>query len=669
MTYLSTAEVAEVKGCSLRHVQQLVKSGRMDCITADKAANNRTEYRVPLSALTESEQIAYENKQRRSLGLEPLKPVKKAVKQHLSPAEKPRLTLDDLTEKQRTELYVWTSIIHDWLEIREKYPQYTKGEVDEMFVQAARLKYPNLDISTDILYRRLKAYRNSDISGLIDKRGGKNKGTTVVPEFMLNAFCRFYLDQQCLTVTCCYKFTQDWVKEHYPESFVDMPSERTFRRRAEDIPLAVRMYFRNGDKAFSDKCLPYIERLYDDLHANDVWIADNHTFDFFTIGKDGKTRRLYLTAFTDAKSGVMVGWNLTFAPSGDSTLLALRHGILRCGVPKAVYFDNGSEFLVSDIGGRGHRARKNWNKDPLPPNILQFLGIEMHNAIVRNAKAKPIERTFCTFKNQFSRCIPTFCGGTILERPESLKYKLKHGIIPEEEQIRLALDAYIDGCYNVAPYGGKERRYKGMKRFEVWNESIQDTVFRTADEDNLSMLLKRVSKPQAVSRNGVYINFAGQKLWYRGADTVLHIGEKVYLRYDPADIRTVRIYDMATDKYLWTWELDDDLFVDYLTNHREDIATAEKQIAESKRLVREYGKGILDGVDADKRIDIFAAMVKNSTEGEKQLQFKKPSTFVPVFSEEKLETEPHLGDIQEISVKIDILDKLNAAVSSRRKDG
>ncbi|MGN1109055.1 MAG: Mu transposase C-terminal domain-containing protein, partial [Oscillospiraceae bacterium] len=179
----------------------------------------------------------------------------------------------------------------------------------------------------------------------------------------------------------------------------------------------------------------------------------------------------------------------------------------------------------------------------------------------------------------------------------------------------------------------------------------------------------RVSKPQAVSRNGVYISFAGEKLWYRGADTVLHIGEKVYLRYDPADIRTVRIYDMATDKYLWTWNLDDDLFVDYLTNHREDIATAEKQIAESKRLVREYGKGMLDGVDADKRIDIFAAMVKNSAEGEKQLQFKKPTTFVPVFSEEKLETDPHLGDIQEISVNIDILDKLNAAAASRRKDG
>ena len=357
MTYLSTAEVAEIKGCTPRYVRQLVQNGKLIGETKDNAANNRTEYMIPLTALPQDLQLKWENQQRRSLGLEP---VKKAVKAPLK-TDSTRLTLDDLTDKQRSELYLWTGIIKDWLTIRDSYEQYSKGEIDEMFVQAARLKYPDLEISTDILYRRLKAYRNSDISGLIDKRGGSNKGTTVVPEFMLNAFSWFYLDQQCLPITSCYKFTRDWVQEHYPESLPDMPSERTFRRRAEDIPYAVRMYFRNGDKAFSDKCLPYVERLYDDLHANDVWIADNHTFDFFTAGKDGKVRRLYLTAFLDAKSGAMMGWNLTYAPSGDSTLLALRHGILRCGVPKAVYFDNGSEFLVSDIGGRGHRRRKDWN--------------------------------------------------------------------------------------------------------------------------------------------------------------------------------------------------------------------------------------------------------------------------------------------------------------------
>lgn len=375
MTYLTTAQTAQLKGCSLQYVQKCVKDGKISAEVKANAANNRTEYIIPLTALPQDLQLKWENQQRRSLGLEP---IKKAVKAPLKPAEN-RLTLDDLTDKQRSELYLWTGIIKDWLTIRDSYEQYSKGEIDEMYVQAARLKYPDLEISTDILYRRLKAYRNSDISGLIDKRGGSNKGTTTVPEFMLNAFSRFYLDQQCLPITSCYKFTRDWVQEHYPESLPDMPSERTFRRRAEDIPYAVRMYFRNGDKAFSDKCLPYVERLYDDLHANDVWIADNHTFDFFTAGKDGKVRRLYLTAFLDAKSGAMMGWNLTYAPSGDSTLLALRHGILRCGVPKAVYFDNGSEFLVSDIGGRGHRRKK---------RLEQGSSAAEHLAVPRNRNAQ-----------------------------------------------------------------------------------------------------------------------------------------------------------------------------------------------------------------------------------------------------------------------------------------
>ncbi|MGN1119929.1 MAG: Mu transposase C-terminal domain-containing protein, partial [Oscillospiraceae bacterium] len=650
---------------SLQYVQKCIKDGKLTAEKKEKAANNRLEYIVPVSALSESEQIAWENRQRKAAGL---KPIEKAAKNPPSTVRKQerRLTLDDLSEKQRNELYIWTSLITDWLRLRGEYAEeYGKCRVDEMFVAQVKLnpKYKDIEISTDILYRKLKAYKAADISGLIDKRGGSNKGSSCVPKFMLDAFLSMYLCQNQLPISRCYEYLKDWVAEHYPESVPDIPSERTFRRRADEVPLAVKMYMREGDKAFADKCLPWIERLYDDLHANDVWIADNHTFDFFTAGADGKQRRLYLTAFTDAKSGVMVGWNLNYSPSSDSTLLALRHGILRCGVPKSIYVDNGSEFLVSDIGGRGHRRRKNWNKEELPPNILSFLGIEMHNAIVRNAKAKPIERTFCTFKNQFSRAIPTFCGGTILERLESLKYKIKHGIIPEEQQIRMALDAYIDGVYNVAEYGGKERRYKGKRRIDVWNEDIRNVTFRTCDAENLSMLMKRVSKPQAVSRNGVYINYAGEKLWYRGAETVLHIGEKVYIRYDPADIRKARIYSMADDRYLWTWELDDELFVEYITEHREDIAAAEKQIAESKKMVREYARGIVESVDADKRIDIFAAMVKNAAEGQKSCVFQKPTTFVPVFSEEKIENNPELSGIQEITI---MLDRINSAAGKRK---
>lgn len=79
----------------------------------------------------------------------------------------------------------------------------------------------------------------------------------------------------------------------------NFPSDNTFRRHIKsEIPQAVLTYMRDGDKAMKDKCLPYISRMYDGLHANDVWIADNHTFDIQSYDEDnGTIHRLYLTAF------------------------------------------------------------------------------------------------------------------------------------------------------------------------------------------------------------------------------------------------------------------------------------------------------------------------------------------------------------------------------------
>ena len=662
MVYLSTQQVADVKGCTPQYVRRLAQNGKLEHIEKESAANNRCEYLFPLNVLTEREQIVWENKQRSKLGLEPV-PVPSRKQ---TPAPNPRqMTLQDLNGDQRSDVALWCRIIKDWLSVREQKSTELGGKckVDEMYCATVKLQHPNISISPDILYRKYKAYKAGDINGLADHRGGHNKGKTCVPQYMLDAFYSLYLHDNELPVSRCYELLKVWVADFYPEAAGDMPSERTFRRKADALPYALVMYMRKGDKAFSDKCLPYIERLYDDLQANDVWIADNHTFDFFTTGEEGRAHRLYLTAFTDAKSGVMVGWNLTESPSSDSTLLALRHGILRFGVPRAIYVDNGSEFLVSDIGGRGHRRRKDWNKDPLPPTILDFLDIEMHNAIVRNAKAKPIERTFCTFKNHFSRAIETFCGGTVVEQKESLKWILKHGKIPTDLQIKAALDLFIDGDYNVAPYGGKENRYKGKRRIDVWNSSIKNVEFRAADAANLDMLLKRVSRPQKIGRNGVFVRIAGEKLWYYGKETILHIGEQVYVRYDPANPLSVRIYSMADDKYLWTWELADDLMADYLTDNKEDIANAERVIRENKRVIRQFAKGITEAVDPDKQIDIFASMVRKGTEGKKDFRIEKPARFTPVFSEEQMEQHPELTSIQEISI---MMDRLNAAATGRK---
>ena len=57
-------------------------------------------------------------------------------------------------------------------------------------------------------------------------------------------------------------------------------------------------------------------------------------------------------------------------------LEALRKAILRYGIPKNIYVDNGREYLNTDIGGLGHRTKKRTkDQSPLPTPILARLGI------------------------------------------------------------------------------------------------------------------------------------------------------------------------------------------------------------------------------------------------------------------------------------------------------
>ena len=658
---ISTAELATIKGCTPRYIRQLAQTGKLPFTEKADAANNRKEYLFDIDQMDEQTRRWYYNDKRRELDIaEPKKTVKTAGKRRLNCVQK---SFEEYTEDERQQAATWIKIIKVWEAYRNKSSR-KKADTDLLFIAKMQLEHPEIDISLDILYRKYAAYRAGDIEGLIDKRGGWNKGLTDIPQHILDAFMYFFLDERRLPVSRCYQLMIEWVTEFYPQDLPNIPSERSFRRQAEKLPQAVIALMRYGEKAMTDKYIPYIERMYDDLQANDVWIADNHTFDFMTYCDNGqKTHRMYLTAFLDAKSGVLVGWNLTEQPDSHSTLLALRHAITRFGLPKSVYFDNGSEFLTHDIGGRGHRTRKSWNADDIPPTILDLLDIKMHNAIVRNAKAKPIERTFGTLKNHISRVIETFCGGTILERPESLKWKLKHGIVPEDDQIRAALEVLIDGDYNVSDYGGKERRYKGMTRIEVWNESIKHTEYREPAEKDLALLLARTTRYQRIKRNGVYIELAGEKLWYSAPDAWKYQGEEVYVRYDPANYQTVRIYDKETDAYRFTWTLETELDVAYITDDMDEIARAEKKIRTVTRAIHDYSKGLTASITEEQAIDFLTATINRAERGKGRFRIEKPTKFKPVFSDKFKQDNPELADVDEVIIDID---KINTNAIKRK---
>lgn len=665
MDCLKVAEVAALKGCTERYIRKQIYTNQLNAIELPEASNNRKEYGIPIDALPENLKSKYYVRKRSELGLQPEnETVKTAHKKPLKIIKKP---FEDFTEEERKEIAFWTELIKEWLLIRDVSKH--KVETDKLFVAKCKLEHPDITISEDVLYRKYHAYRDNDLEMLLGKRGGWNKGNTGIPQHILDAFMYFYLDTRRPALSRAYQLTIEWVKEFYPEDVILIPSERSFRRQAEKLPEAVIKLTRFGEKALSDSYIPTVERWYEDLNANDVWIADNHTFDFHTIGEAGQVHRLHLTAFIDAKSGVMTGWNLTEQPDSHSTLLALRHGILRFGVPKSIYVDNGSEFLTHDIGGRGHRTKKSWNKDDQPPTILELMDIEMHNALVCNAKAKPIERTYYTFKEHVSKMIETYCGGTILERPETWKYKIKHGIIPEDQQIRDIFGTLVDGDYNVSNYGGTEKRYKGMSRIDVWNESIKETTFRKAAEDDLSLLLARTTRYQKVNKNGVSITFAGENLRYycteAGRETWRYIGKQVYVRYDPSNLMEVRLYDKDTDKYIDTWQLDMDLQLPYITDEKEEIAAAEKRIRSSSKSVHDYAKGLTSSITGEKAVDFLKMSIIRAERGIGEFHIKQPKKFKPVISDKEILSNPDLANIESVEFSID-LEKLNRNAEMRR---
>ncbi|MDE5772380.1 MAG: Mu transposase C-terminal domain-containing protein [Ruminococcus sp.] len=641
MDYLTVKETAELKGCSERYIRKLIGDGEIFSESIINTSNGHTCHSIPVSALSEDLQAKYYAKLKKDTGLEPELTKNKPEKP--TKARKTSRSFEELSADERTKLNFWCELLKEWQSRRLQYK--SKTEFDRNFVGECRLKYEGIEISERILYRKWTAYKNDDYDGILGVRGAWNRGNTIIPEPVWNDFLYEWLDENRPTVSLCYRSTIKWTSKFYPELLDLIPSEMTFRRRIEkDIAYAVKTLLRDGEKAFSDRCSPYIMRMYDKLQANDRWIADNHTFDIQFYDDNGNVHRLYLTAFLDAKSGVLVGWNITDSPDSQSTILALRHGIMRFGVPKCIYVDNGREFLTYDIGGKGHRTHG--KKDCLqsePPTILKRLGIEMRNAIVRNAKAKPIERTFYTVKNQFSKLFSGFCGGTILERPESLKRRIKNGKLPCDYEIREIFDAWIDGEYNLQAYGGSETCYKELSRLDVWNKTCSE--IRKAPESALNLMLMRSTRKQKIKRNGVYVTICGEKIWFtEPKETIMNLEKEVYVRYDPADLRSVRIYDAETDKYMFTWSLADQLMADYLEENQETVSGANALIRETKKFVREYAKGTVTALSNQQRLTLLDMTVRKA-QAEKDGNFRiiQPKRIVPIMVNEEPEERMAVG--------------------------
>ncbi len=560
MNYLTVKETAELKGCSERYIKQICKDGKIQAELQPHPQNKQLCYMIPVSALPNELQARYYARLKKDTGLAPELTKDKSETALKKPSKRIKKAFEEYSQAEREEMTTWCGILREWRELRAGYKKKTEFDVD--FVGKCRIEHPEPEISERILYKKYAAYVNNDYNGLIDKRGGWNKGRSKLDDnsIVWQNFINLYLEQSKPSVSWCYKMVKAYIIEEYPELSAEIPSEACFRRKIKTLPFAIVEYSREGNKALHDHCIPYANRRKSDIYANDVWVMDNYTFDVIIRQNDNSDRkkRMYITTVLDVKSVVLVGWNITDSPDSNSTLDALRFAMLRFGIPKNLYFDNGREFTSLDIAGEQRNRKVTKNKQGnIPVTIVEKLGIKLIFAKVTNAQAKVVERIHRIIKEQFCRMQYGYCGENIMERPEILKHNIKNREIETEIQLRERFADYADNVLNVAEYGGGEIKYKGMTAIDVWNVSIAETSLRKASKETLDLLMLRNAGFQKIKRDGVFITYHGEKIWYYDKNiTWQHIVEEVCVRYDRNDPSEVRIYDKE-DRFLYSWQCAD----------------------------------------------------------------------------------------------------------------
>lgn len=595
---LTVKEVASLFVCSERSVQLKIKDGKLQHIemkmTGKGTGRGGIQYRIPLSSLDARMQVKYQAQKKKATV---------AVIPEADPCTKSSRSIEEFTELERTEISFWMRLLNEWQVYRSDTKNWkNKVKVDEQFAALAVLQNPDRDISAGILRRKWKALMENNMEGLVDMRGKNRKGSTSMPELIWDVFEDYYLDERQFSISKCVEYVRIWAEIMRPDLLDAIPAYDTFYRLEKNISYAVKKYFREGNEAFKNDAAPYITRLYDNIESNDIWVADNHTFDVISmIDGTTKTHRLYVTAYQDIRSRKFVGWYVTDTPNSDANLFALRKAIQKFGIPREIYTDNGREFLCADIGGRGRR-RTAKTEGHTPPTILDRLGIKFTNAEVRNGRSKIVERAFKEVKETISRLFNTFTGGSIEERPEMLKKSLKSGKIVLDSKFTEIVDLMFEGGFNSHEHNGWGMY--GRTPNQAYAEHL--LIKRTASDEELNLMLMRSTRMQTVNEKGVKLVLYGEDLFYWSNEFLFnHQNKKVYVRYNPEDLKEVRVYG-ENDQFLMTVPCDNETILRYGAS-KEDIKNAQSKIRSFGKTVKAYKEN--SGLEAYQRIDALDLML------------------------------------------------------------
>ena len=254
---------------------------------------------------------------------------------------------------------------------------------------------------------------------------------------------------------------------------------------AYEDDLASATLAREGEKAYSDRCAPYISRR-PPAHANDVWVTDQRLCNVRLRDGGNRLGRIWAVNFLDAASWRWLGCMFGPLLNSDVVMAAAAMSLERAGVPHAVHMDLGKEFVGKRfLGGTFTIRGETVFRDTV--GLWKRLDVQVIRAIGRNPQSKIIER-WRRELDRFDQEMPGWCGSNPDERPEKLNDEeaahqawLEKGLghspllgIPEY------INRYLDFCdrrWN-SEHHGQGKYLQGMTPNQAWNTRLPEEVAR-----------------------------------------------------------------------------------------------------------------------------------------------------------------------------------------------
>ena len=343
----------------------------------------------------------------------------------------------------------------------------------------------------------------------------------------------YYLKENRLSFSYAYRNAKEDFQTKFHASNDEIPSKRTaLYYLKKEIPAAVEIYGREGERGYDLKAASYVERDWSNIEVNDVWFADNRKFDLPIRVYDCETgkwipRRPVVCAFSDARSGFFVGLRIAYEGQDHELIInTLGEAINLYGLPKIIYTDNGKDFRK-----RGFTTPIQYEAGGRSFSILGELGIELKRANAYNAKAKLIERDFQFTAKWFDKMFPEYLGNRPEQRPEiaALAYK------PENVMRLFSLYEFSEmfagwmTVYHSTPQPGSKNR-QGLSPEEIFKHVTPRNPW-SAQELKMAFLMPFERLVKVTRGAGVFV---GGVSWY-GENLWKYLGKQVIIKRDLAD--------------------------------------------------------------------------------------------------------------------------------------